>query len=98
MDFFILSPELRESLDDKDMTPTRDRPYHSQTQGKIEGYPPTMRNEVKLHHYYSPEELERFLKTFVNRYNNHRYHESLKNVTPADMYYGKQREIFYQHE
>jgi len=29
----------------------------------------------------------------VDYYNNHRYHEALENVTPADMYYGRDREI-----
>jgi transposase InsO family protein len=34
-------------------------------------------------------ELEGALKRFVHYYNYERYHESLQNVTPADMYYGK---------
>ncbi|WP_312322043.1 nucleotidyltransferase domain-containing protein [Soonwooa sp.] len=29
---------------------------------------------VKLHHYYSPGELEAALEMFVDRYNNRRYH------------------------
>lgn len=45
-----------------------------------------MKNIVKLHHYYSPEELEKALEEFVNKYNNERYHESLQNLTPADVY------------
>ena len=57
-----------------------------------------MKNVVKLHHYYSPEELERALKACVEQYNNHRYHESLNNVTPGDMYHGKPREILSQRE
>ena len=52
-----------------------------------------MKNVVKLHHYYSPEELESALEVFVNRYNNERYHESLKNLTPADVYFGRADEV-----
>lgn len=66
---------------------------HPQTQGKIERYHRTMKNVVKLHHYYSPGELEAALEKFVDRYNNRRYHESLENLTPADVYYGRTDEV-----
>jgi putative transposase len=52
-----------------------------------------MKNVVKLQHYYFPEELKAALKDFVAYYNNERYHESLDNVTPADVYYGRQYEV-----
>jgi hypothetical protein len=61
---------------------------HPQTQGKIERYHRTMKNVVKLDNYYTPEELEKALEKFVYRYNNERYHESLNNLTPADVYHG----------
>jgi len=52
-----------------------------------------MKNVVQLRHYYFPEELKAALKDFVAYYNNERYHESLDNVTPADVYYGRQYEV-----
>ena len=88
-----LSGELREYLGDRGMGHTRGAPYHPQTQGKIERYHRTMKNVVKLQHYYFPEELKMALKDFVAYYNNERYHESLRNVTPADVYYGRQYEV-----
>ena len=31
-------------------------------------------------------------------YNNHRHHESLQNLTPADVYFGRDQEILNQRE
>ena len=74
------------------------RPFHPQTQGKIERYHRTMKNVVKLHHYYMPEELEAALKDFVEYYNHQRYHESLQNLTPADVYYGRGEMILHERK
>jgi putative transposase len=84
-----VSGELREYLGERRMAHTRGAPYHPQTQGKIERSHRTMKNVVKLQHYYFPWELEAALRDFVAYYNNERYHESLDNVTPADVYFGR---------
>lgn len=68
------------------------------TQGKIERFHRSMKNEVKLQHYYFPEELEKEIGRFIDYYNNHRYHESMKNVTPADAYFGRQKKILDKRE
>jgi putative transposase len=93
-----LSGELRDYLGERKMTHTRGAPYHPQTQGKIERWHRTMKNVVKLEHYYFPWELEAALRDFVAYYNNERYHESLKNVTPADVYFGRQYKIITERE
>lgn len=88
-----ISRELREYLSDQGMGHTRGRPYHPQTQGKIERYHRTLKNVVTLRNYYLPDELEREIERFVEYYNHRRVHESLQNLTPADVYHGRGREI-----
>ncbi len=36
-----------------------------------------------------PGDLERQVSAFVEHYNNVRYHESLDNLTSADVYFGR---------
>jgi putative transposase len=91
-----LSGELKDYLKDQKMRHTRGAPYHPMTQGKIERYHRSMKNVVKLEHYYLPGELKRAIGEFVQHYNHERYHESLDNVTPADMYYGRYHQIMDQ--
>lgn len=94
-----ISSELKEYLKKQhEIDQIHGRPLHPQTQGKIERYHLTMKNVVKLDHYYSPEELERALEEFVNYYNHNRYHESLQNLTPADVYYGRGEFILKERE
>ena len=73
-------------------------PYHPMTQGKIERWHRTMKNVVKLENYYSPEELKVAIDRFVNYYNHERYHESLDNMTPVDVYYGRAEEVKSRRE
>lgn len=48
---------------------------------------------MKLNHFYHPEELIQALETFVENYNNKRYHESINNLTPGDVYFWKSEQI-----
>jgi putative transposase len=88
-----ISKELQTYLAEHEIAHTRGRPYHPMTQGKIERYHRTMKNIVTLQNYYAPGELRRQLDHFVRWYNHERYHESLDNLTPADVYCGRDREI-----
>ena len=57
-----------------------------------------MKNRVLLENYYLPGDLEHQIGAFVDYYNNERYHESLNNVTPADVYFGRDKAIIRQRE
>jgi hypothetical protein len=48
-----------------------------------------MKNQILLENYYLPGQLEQRLAEFVDYYNLRRYHESLDNLTPADVYFGR---------
>jgi putative transposase len=71
------------------VTHTRGQPYHPMTQGKIERYHRSLKNRILLENYYLPGQLEAQLAEFVDYYNTRRYHESLGNLTPADIYFGR---------
>jgi putative transposase len=62
------------------------------TQGKIERWHRSMKYVVKLQNY-DPSELQRAITECVEYYNNQRYYESLDNVTPADVYFGRDKKI-----
>jgi putative transposase len=93
-----ISADLADYLKDNDMTHTRGRPYHPQTQGKIERWHRPMKNQVLLNNYYLPGELEDSIQRFVDYYNHERYHESLENLTPADVFYGRGQSILNKRE
>ncbi len=58
------------------------------TQGKIERWHLSLKSRILLENYYLPGDLERAVASFVDHYNHRRYHESLDNLTPADVYLG----------
>ena len=51
----------------------------------------------RLHHYL-PGALEADIEAFVEHYNHQRYHESLNNLTPADVYFGRGQTILLERE
>ena len=73
-------------------------PCHPQTQGKIERWHQTLKNRILLENYYLPGHLEAQIEAFVEHYNHRRYHESLSNVTPADVYFGRAQTILLERQ
>ena len=93
-----VSGELRSFLESRHIEHTHSAPYHPMTQGKIERYHRSMKNIVNLQNYFLPSQLETEIASFVIYYNNHRYHESLDNLTPADVYFGRAKEVLTKRD
>ncbi len=107
-----ISGDLAEYLADKGMKHTRGAPYHPQTQGSWsvkrlirginrsgdERWHQTLKNRILLENYFLPGDLEAQIDAFVAHYNHQRYHESLKNLTPADVYTGRGQTILLERE
>ena len=90
--------ELAEWLEARGMRHTRGKPYHPMTQGKIERWHLSLKNRILLENYYLPGDLERAVAGFVDHYNHRRYHESLDNLTPADVYFGRGSRILKRRD
>jgi transposase InsO family protein/transposase-like protein len=93
-----ISGDLARWLDTQDMQHIRGAPYHPMTQGKIERWHQTLKNRILLEHYYLPGDLEARIEAFIDYYNHQRYHESLGNLTPADVYFGRGHIIQLERE
>jgi len=91
-----ISSDLAEWLDDRKIVHIRGAPYHPQTQGKIERWHQTLKNRILLENYYLPGDLEVQIERFIDHYNHQRYHESLENLTPADVYFGRGHAILLE--
>ncbi len=93
-----ISGDLAEWLEKADMKHVRGPPNHPQTQGKIERWHQTLKNRILLENYYLPGDLEAHIGRFIEHYNHRRYHESLRNLTPADVYFGRGQAILNSRE
>jgi transposase InsO family protein len=93
-----VSAEPAEWLDGNGMHHVRGAPCHPQTQGKIGRWHQTLKNRILLENYYLPGDLEGAVGRFVEHYNHRRYHESLNNLTPADVYCGRGPKILNMRE
>lgn len=107
-----VAEDLAKWLERKCMGHVRRAPYHPQTQGKIERWHQTLKNVRRgfdppdqirilltlLDNYYLQRELEKRVAAFVSHHNHARYHESLNNMTPADVYLGRDAEIIAERQ
>jgi transposase InsO family protein len=93
-----IAGDLATWLGNQNIEHIRGAPYHPMTQGKIERWHQTLKNRILLENYFLPGDLETQIATFVDDYNHRRYHESIDNLTPADVYFGRGPTILAERE
>ncbi len=69
-----------------------------QTNGKVERYQQSLKREVNQLPYELPSQPERAIADFVDYYNHRRYHKALGDVTPADVLYGRRKQILQRRK
>ncbi len=79
-------------LMDLDVLPIHGRPLHPQTQGKIERFHRTMKNELlKRNMFIDLSDADKHLKEWRIKYNELRPHEAIDMRCPADVYIPSER-------
>lgn len=79
-------------LMDLDILPIHGRPFHPQTQGKIERFHRTMKNELlKRNSFIDLEDADKRLNEWRIKYNEIRPHEAINMQVPADVYIPSER-------
>ena len=73
-------------------------PFHPQTNGKLERYHQTIKQDVNQVRYEVPSDLEEAIAAFVGSYNHKRYHMALGNVTPSDVLKGRREQILQRRK
>ncbi len=93
-----IATDLADWLDKRKIEHIRSASCHPQTQGKIERWHQTLKNRILLENCYLPGDLTLQIEAFVDHHNHQRYHESLKNLTPADVYSGRGQTILLERD
>jgi len=95
----FIANDLKIYLNESGITHRRTRFYYPQSNGKIERFNQTCKNElIRKNSFLNLEDLENQLAEYINIYNNERLHSSIGYVTPKDMLLGNEKQIFEERK
>ena len=81
------------------MTHVKTSPYYPQSNGKIERWHQSLKAEcIRPGTPLSLDDARRLVARYVEHYNTVRLHSAIGYLTPQDMLYGRQQQIFHERD
>ncbi|MFV0389778.1 MAG: IS3 family transposase [Pyrinomonadaceae bacterium] len=91
----FIARDFKEYIRISGMTHVRTSPYYPQSNGKIERYHQTLKNEsIRQQVPLSLENAIKIVGEYVEKYNSQRLHSAIGYITPNDRMAGKSEEIW----
>ncbi len=95
----FIAKDFKEFIRISGMTHVRTSPFYPQSNGKIERWHKSLKNEcIRPKTPLSLEDARRIVGEFVDYYNNERLHSALGYITPKDKLEGREQAIFAERD
>lgn len=95
----FIAKDFKEFIRISGMTHVRTSPYYPQSNGKIERWHKTIKQEsIRPHCPLNVEDARRIVGEFVEYYNTKRLHSAIGYVAPQDKLLGLEQEIFSERD
>jgi len=95
----FIAKDFKEFIRISGMTHVKTSPYYPQSNGKIERWHQTIKQDcIRPHVPLSLEEARQLVASFVDQYNHRRLHSAIGYVTPADKLAGREQAIFAERD
>jgi putative transposase len=95
----FIAKDFKEFIRMAGMTHVRTSPFYPQSNGKLERYHKTIKNEcIRPKVVFSLEEARDQITNYIRHYNEERLHSSIGYVAPKDKLEGRDKQIFKERD
>ena len=95
----FIAKDFKEFIRIAEMTHVRTSPYYPQSNGKIERWHKSIKNEcIRVQVPLSLDDAQRMVTDYVAHYNNVRLHSAIGYVAPKDKLEGRDKQIFEERD